>query len=151
MNGIQQERLLIVAFAGPETLRRAEKVTKAFLERHSNAGNGFAVRLDSVGFRRNEHVPYKLTQVVLTVWYPTDDEADAPVSIQSVKDLYKSFVADASRSRNMSAYFATADAAVSFDDQLTMLTDEVVQARRLYMYKNNLQPGELVNSERRAI
>lgn len=151
MNGILHERLLIIAFAGPETLRRAEKVTKAFLERHGNAENGFAVRLDSVGFRRNEHVPYKLTQVVLTVWYPTDDEADAPVSIQSVKDLYKSFVADASWSRNMSAYFATADAAVSFDDQLTMLTDEVVQARRLYMYKKNLQPDELVNSERRAI
>ncbi len=152
MNRILHERMLIVAFPTPESLRRVEKVTKAFLERHSKAENGFAVRLDSVGFRRNQHVPYKLTQVVLTVWYPTDNEEDAPVSMQTVKDLYRSFVADASWSRNMSAYFATADAPVSFDDQLAMLSDEVSQARRLYVALNLQLPfDEPVNSERREI
>jgi len=142
MSGIMSERLVMAVFPMPYTVRKVERITRKFIETVSDESNGFAVRLDSVGLRRIDQVPYNVTQAVLALWYPTEDEAIAPISAATVKAQYKGFLGNPKKHLSMPVYFWETESPVVFDHNDGLIAREVMTARKLFMYRHDLRIDE---------
>jgi hypothetical protein len=133
MTGIFDERLLFVSF-GQVSEKRAQKTIEAFLKVVNSPLLGYPVRFDSIG----RTPKFNSTQVILGVWYPTDDEVEAPISIDAVANRLEDFVRSASAWRSMDLYFGKADRTVMIYRGHLAVYDEVLQARDLYILQHHL-------------
>ena len=138
--GIMNERLLFVAFRSDVSEKRAEKTIKAFLNEVNSARNGYPVRFDSIGHQTHS---FGTTQAVLGIWYPTEDEADAPISVDEVIRRLGDFARSPSSWRSMSLDFLRPNeqrVKMSWSDYVVY--DDTLRARDLYMYAHHLWPAE---------
>jgi hypothetical protein len=139
MTGILDERLLFVSFGFPVSEKRAQKTIEDFLDTVNTSLNGHPVRFESIG----RTIKHGSAQAVLGIWYPTDYELDAPLSVDNVIQRLKDFARGRSSwFSSMSLYFGTTNETVQIHRGLLVTYDEVLQSRDLYMLTHNLWPAE---------
>ncbi len=132
------ERLLIVKFPVVNTQRSIEKMLRKFIESVNRSLDGSTVRLFSVG--RTWDQPYTDSELAhpmatLAIWYPTEGETDAPISVEEVKMRLHSFAANGPWAGHV--YFLEPTGRVNLHEG-PLRYNEAIQSRDLYMYRRGL-------------
>lgn len=137
---------MIVTFAQDYRLLYVESDLRRYIEPLSTARNGFALGIDSVGTRlktttyngkpiKREEVP----QATLAVWYPTENEHDAPLRVDRIKLQIEAFLPIEAEPRVW-----IADRPVVFDHNDWLIPEYVIDARKAYMFHHGLNVPDIV-------
>ena len=107
----------------------------------SKQDNGFALRLEGIGSRDTRTIRPLNTafdQATLAVWYPTENDDDAPLDMRDIMAGIEECLP-----REVNPRFWVADRPVIFDHNDGLLPSSVIEARKAYMFRNHLNVPDI--------
>lgn len=139
---LMQCKLVTLYFSYDASPKRISKLLNAFCDSINTDDNGHPLRVVSVAYQPNGHA-------ILSVWYPTNQDEDAPITVDRVTELLKA------RARGLSWFdaplrFPRATPVAGLEhpvvlegSPLVIRFDRVLQTRKLYMHDHGLWSGQV--------
>lgn len=132
MASLSTTKILLLKFSSAVPLRRVEKTLEAFCGWINNDENGHAVEIFSV-----TTVPQG--RAILSVWYPTERESEAPVTVAEVRRSLEDYIGGLTDRHFYAPIITEVDSPpLPLWDNMAWQYNHAMQMRELYLLRNSI-------------